>query len=167
MESRVRSLGHSVHPMLVVYPLGLLSTAVIFDIVRLASGHGDPWGVVVFWMIAAGIVGGALAAVVGLIDWLGIPSGTRAKRIGLIHAGSNAAALACFAASWLMRRPSVAAPPLGAFVLSVAGFLLAGVGGWLGGELVERLGIGVHEGANPDAPDSLRHPSARSGAKAP
>jgi hypothetical protein len=33
---------------------------------------------------------------------------------------------------------------------------MAVVSGWLGGELVERMGIGVHEGAHPDAPSSLR-----------
>ena len=40
--------------------------------------------------------------------------------------------------------------------------IIAGLGGWLGGELVERLGVGVHEGANLDAPSSLSHASARS-----
>ncbi len=35
------------------------------------------------------------------------------------------------------------------------GIALALVGGWLGGELVERLGIGVHAGAHPNAPNSL------------
>jgi hypothetical protein len=40
-------------------------------------------------------------------------------------------------------------------VLSVIGVLLALVGGWLGGELVERLGVAVHQGANLNAPNSL------------
>jgi uncharacterized membrane protein len=35
------------------------------------------------------------------------------------------------------------------------GIALAVVSGWLGGELVERLGMGVYEEANPDAPSSL------------
>ena len=42
-----------------------------------------------------------------------------------------------------------------ALVLSFAGFVLAGVTGWLGGELVDRLGVGVDDGAHLDAPNSL------------
>ena len=38
---------------------------------------------------AAGIVGGLLAAVFGLIDWLAIPKDTRARRIGAWHGGGN------------------------------------------------------------------------------
>jgi hypothetical protein len=46
-------------------------------------------------------------------------------------------------------------PSAGALVLSFAGLLLALVTGWLGGELVDRLGVGVDDGANLDAPSSL------------
>ena len=34
-----RLLGHAIHPMLIVFPLGLLATAVVFDLVYLASGN--------------------------------------------------------------------------------------------------------------------------------
>jgi uncharacterized membrane protein len=53
------------------------------------------------------------------------------------------------------------APPVGAFVLALAGGGLVVVTGWLGGELVDRLGIGVHDGAHPDAPSSLTHKQPR------
>ena len=36
MQSRAKLLGHPIHPMLIVFPLGLLATAVAFDIVGLA-----------------------------------------------------------------------------------------------------------------------------------
>jgi len=42
-----------------------------------------------------------------------------------------------------------------ASILSLVGFVAALLGGWLGGELVERLGVGVDEGANLNAPNSL------------
>jgi len=84
MESKAKLLGHPIHPMLIVFPLGLLATAVAFDIVALSTGDGS-WFGISFWMIAAGIIGGLLAAVFGLIDWWAIPAGTRAKRIGLWH----------------------------------------------------------------------------------
>jgi len=40
-------------------------------------------------------------------------------------------------------------------ILSLLGVLLALVTGWLGGELVERLGVGVDSGAHVDSPSSL------------
>lgn len=154
MESRAKLFGHPIHPMLIVFPLGLLITSLIFDLIRLGSGNGT-WSIVSFYMIAAGIVGGLLAAVFGLIDWFAIPNNTRAKTLGLWHGAGNAVVVALFAASWLLRRAAPADPSSAAVVLSAAAVLLGAVTGWLGGELVDRLGIGVDEGANPNAPSSL------------
>ena len=146
--------GHAVHPILVVFPLGLLSTAVVFDLVGLGSGDGS-WHAMAFWMIAAGIIGGVLAAVTGFLDYRGIPRNTRARSVGLWHGTGNAVVLALFAASWLLRRPDPANPATLALALSFAGVAVALVAGWLGGELVQRLGMGVDEGAHPNAPSSL------------
>src|SRR5690606_32914188 len=66
MESRAKLLGHPIHQMLIVFPLGLLATAVIFDVIGLFRG-GD-WGQMAYYMIAAGIIGGLVAAVFGLLD---------------------------------------------------------------------------------------------------
>ena len=73
MQSRAKFLGHAIHPILIVFPLGLLITGVIFDVVYLIWGNPD-MARVAFWMIAAGIIGGVIAAPFGLIDWLSIPS---------------------------------------------------------------------------------------------
>jgi uncharacterized membrane protein len=155
MHSRARLLGHPIHQMLIVFPLGLLAMAVVFDL--LAIGLRQPyWSEVGFWMIAAGIVTGLLAAPFGFVDWIGIPSATRAKRVGAIHGLGNIVVVLLFAGSWYLRRPSPAAPTTIALTLSFAGGLLALFTGWLGGELVDRLAIGVDEGANADAPSSLR-----------
>jgi uncharacterized membrane protein len=154
MEGNAKILGHSVHPIMIVFPLGLLATAVVFDVIFLVWGN-DTFATVAYWMIAAGIVGGLLAAPFGWMDWFAIPSGVRAKTVGLAHGVVNTVVLLLFAGSWYIRSDSPARPEMMASVLSIGGFLLALVGGWLGGELVERLGIGVHEGAHPDAPSSL------------
>ena len=58
--------------MLVVFPLGLLLMAVIFDLMALGLGAGY-WSGIAYYLIAAGIIGGLVAAVFGLIDWLAIP----------------------------------------------------------------------------------------------
>lgn len=156
MESKAKLFGHAIHPIMIVYPLGLLSTAVIFDVIYLATGN-PTWTTVSFWMIAAGIVGGLLAAVFGLIDYLNIPSGTRASRIGLLHGLTNVFVMILFIASWLLRRYSPEVPSMAAFALSFIGVAAALLGGWLGGELVERLGVGVTPSANLNAPNSLTH----------
>jgi uncharacterized membrane protein len=156
MESRAKLFGHAIHPILIVYPLGLLSAAVVFDVIYLVTAN-PTWTTVSFWMIAAGIVGGLLAAAFGLIDYLNIPSGTRASRIGLLHGLVNLAVMTMFIVSWLLRRNSPEVPSTLAFAFSFVGVAAALLGGWLGGELVERLGVGVTPGANLDAPNSLTH----------
>jgi uncharacterized membrane protein len=155
MRSKARLLGHPVHPMLIVLPLGLFIAAVVFDAVYLWRGHGV-FATVAYWNIAGGIVGGLLAAVFGVIDWTGIPSGTRARRIGLLHGGVNVVVVVAFAIAWLTRSsaPDVT-PGTGIFLLEVIALGLGSVGGWLGGELVDRLGVGVDDGAHVDAPSSL------------
>ena len=154
MESKAKIFGHAIHPIMIVFPLGLLATAVIFDILYLATANRT-WSTVSFWMITAGIIGGLLAAVFGLIDYLYIPAGTRAKRIGLYHALVNVTAIVLFALSLMLRWSVPDTPATPALLLSFAGVLVALVGGWLGGELVERLGVSVSPGANLNAPNSL------------
>jgi uncharacterized membrane protein len=155
MESRAKLLGHPIHQMLIVFPLGLLAMALIFDIIHLATGVGY-WSEIAYWMIAAGIIGGLVAAPFGLIDWLAIPAGTRAKRIGAWHGGGNLIVVLLYAASWWFRHAEPQNPVMAAYVLSFGGGLIALVTGWLGGELVDRLAVGVDPGAHVDAPSSLR-----------
>jgi uncharacterized membrane protein len=159
MESRAKLAGHAVHPMLITLPLGLLGTAVIFDIIRAFTDSAN-LAVASFYMLAAGIIGGLLAAVFGLWDWLAVPAGTRAKRIGLWHGVGNVVVVALFAVSWLLRRGQDGYVPTSlALWLGILAVLLALVTAWAGGELVERLGVGVDEGANLDAPSSLSGPA--------
>ena len=154
MESRAKLFGHPIHQMLIVFPLGLLGMAVIFDIIRLAFGATD-LALASYYMIAAGVITGLLAAIFGLIDWLAIPARTRAKAIGLWHAVGNVVVVLLFALSWWLRREAPATPSTAAFVVAIVGLGLSLVTAWLGGELVDRLGVGVDDGAHLDAPSSL------------
>jgi uncharacterized membrane protein len=154
MESKAKAFGHPVHPMLVVFPLGLFATSLVFDLVRLGGGS-EAFSVSAFYMIAAGIVGGLAAAVFGLVDFLAIPRGTRAKSIGAYHGILNVVIVALYIASWGIRYGDPARFHGSAVVLSGIAVLLALVSGWLGGELVDRLGVGVDDGAHLDAPSSL------------
>ncbi len=154
MESRFKIMGHPAHQILIVFPLGLLVTAVIFDGIARFGGP-ERFAEMAYWMIAAGLIGGVLAAVPGWIDWAAIPRGTRANRIGLIHGLGNTVLLGLYAGSWFLRREDPAHPTDVASLLSLAGLLLGVLTAWLGGELVDRLGVGVDPGAHLDAPNSL------------
>lgn len=154
MESKAKAFGHPVHPMLIVFPLGLLATAFIFDIIRAVGG--DPsFSRAAFYMIAAGIVGGLVAAVFGAVDWLAIPKGSRAKRVGALHGLVNLAVVALFIFSWGIRYADPDEQSSPAVILAAVAVLLSLVSGWLGGELVDRLGVGVDDGAHVNAPSSL------------
>ena len=156
MDARAKFLGHAVHPMLIVFPLGLLATAVAFDVAYLISDN-ERFSIAAAYAIAAGVVGGLVAALFGWVDWFAIPSGTRAKRVGLVHGLGNAAVLALFAVSFVLRVGETTWEPTAvALWLGVGGVALAMVTAWLGGELVERLGVGVSEGAHVDASSSIR-----------
>jgi len=111
--------------------------------------------VVSYWTTAAGIIGGLIAAPCGWIDWFAIPAGTRARSIGLWHGAGNVVVVLLFVASWFVRVDLPERPDALALALSFTGAGLALVTGWLGGELVDRLGIGVDKGAHPNAPSSL------------
>ena len=166
MKAKAHLFGHPIHQMLIVFPLGLLATSLFFDIARMSSGNPQ-WGVISYWLIAVGIVTGLVAAVFGLIDWLAIPSGTRAKTIATLHGIGNVIVVLLFAASWFMRGAAPNDPSTLAYLLSFIGIGLAGLTGWLGGELVDRLGVGVEEGANLNAPSSLSgEPAAGKGVRA-
>jgi uncharacterized membrane protein len=157
MESRVKVLGHPVHPMLIVFPVGLLITAVVIDVASIWR-DAPGWAATAQFNMGAGIVMGLIAAVFGAVDWLAIPAKSRAKRIGAMHALSNVMAIVLFGFVYLQRRgageQALLTTPL--LMAEVCAFLIMAIGGWLGGELVDRLGVGVDDGANVNAPSSLR-----------
>jgi uncharacterized membrane protein len=152
MDSRVKALGHPVHPMFISFPLGLLSTAVVFDVIQRVT-EDTRYGETAFYLVLFGLVGGAIAAVAGLIDLLGLPGGTRARRIGVLHGAGNAVVVVLFLLSLLLRvdRDDHVASGT-ALALELAAVVLALVTGWMGTELVQRMGAAVDDDAGLDAP---------------
>lgn len=154
MESKSKFLGHPLHPILVVVPLGMLSASLFFDLrAKLRKNPDD--AKVSRALIGGGVLSGVVAALPGLWDYLHIPSGTRAKAIGTAHGAGNIVMLLLFALSWKLRRPNETQPSTRAVALSVLAATLSGLTGWLGGELVYRLGVGVDKNAHLDADSSL------------
>lgn len=162
MESRAKLFGHPIHPMLIVLPLGLFIAAVVFDILYLTSDN-PLLAQVAFYNISGGIIGGLLAAIFGIWDFIHIPGGTRAKSVGWLHFIGNLIVVLLFSFSWLIRNNADGnRPDTLALILSFAGIALGTITGWLGGELVDRLGVGVDPGANLNAPSSLSGESPQS-----
>src|SRR5207248_1906600 len=91
---------HPIHPMLVVIPLGLWVTALVFDVVYAVTGNPS-MRTAAFWNIGAGVVGALLAAIPGFVDWYGMTG--RAGRLATYHMLLNLGAVALFAVNWLVR----------------------------------------------------------------
>src|SRR5207247_10116406 len=103
MKSKATLLGHPIHPMLIVFPLGLLPVASIFDIIYLST-HNGHWADVSYWLIAAGIIGALIEALFGFVDWLGIPDGIRVKSIVLADGVVNFTVVLLVSLVWLVGR---------------------------------------------------------------
>lgn len=166
MESKAKVLGHPVHPMLITFPLGLLGMGAIFDLIHVLFDEPQ-LARAAYYMIGAGILTGLLAALPGAVDLLAIPSGTRAKKVGFVHGIGMVLNVVLFAIAWLLRRDVPHDPEAATIILELIGLVGALGAGWLGGELVNRLGVGVDRGANLNAPHSLSGRSASDGAATP
>lgn len=140
MESRAKLFGHPVHQIAVEFPIGMLAFTSLTDVLH-ALEPKPVWATAGRAALTAGIVGAAVAAPFGLIDYLAIPRKTRAKRIGAFHALGNVGVLSLFLGSLLLRRRR--ARPASVALSSLA-MLGLGVTAWLGGELINRLGVGVY-----------------------
>ena len=175
MKAKVQVAGHALHAQLIVFPLGLLGISPLWDILRLTQDR-PMWGAVAYWTILAGVISALVAAVPGYLDYTKIPAGTRAKGVGRLHMILNLTLIALFALSLYLRGGDERDYTMAGASAMAPGWVAVGmavISGWLGGELVEALGIGVHEGAHPNAPSSLtgtggaHEPSASTGGRSP
>jgi uncharacterized membrane protein len=163
--------GHPFHPILVTVPIGAWVASLVFDVgSHLVAG---PAFLVVgsTWLIALGVIGALLAAVVGTMDLLIIPPGTRAFRVGVLHMALNLVITGAYVGNFLWRRAAgatdttaVAAAPVGTgpLVLSAASLLALAVSGYLGGMLAYRYGVRVADEAVTQA-EGYRHGTPRTG----
>lgn len=152
MESKVQVLGHPVHQVAVALPIGALTFAVTSDALERVSGR-DEFAIAAKLALDFGLISAVVAAPFGAVDWFAIEPGTRAKRVGLWHAVGNLGVLAIFLAARLLRRDGKSNGS--GKLLAVAGLGLVAVTSWLGGELVNRHGVGVHDVMGLNAPSSF------------
>lgn len=136
--------SHPIHPMLVPFPIAFLVGTLATDLTFWGTGDGF-WATASMWLVGAGLVMGALAAVFGLTDFLTIER-ARTGHAGWVHFLGNAVALVLALVSLLLRIGDPAAAVLpGGLVLSFIIVAILLVTGWLGGELAYRYKIGVIE----------------------
>ena len=151
MQSRVRILGHPVHPMLVVVPSALFPLLLLLDAVHFFTGDDAVWRAG-FWVAAAGVVTTLVAMVPGIVDMARIPDGSRAHRVALFHFVLGTLTLVAYVAATWVRWGAGTDRFLLAAGVEVLGTLLVVAQGWLGSELVYKHHVGVNtpaEGGDP------------------
>jgi uncharacterized membrane protein len=140
------SIGnHPIHPMLVVFPIGLWVFSLVSDFVFLL-GNNLRWADIAFYAMLGGFVGALLAAVPGLIDMYSIADPEPGK-IAWNHMLLNLTAAAIFGLN-LFLRMLLQADALFPIFLSVIGVGVLAIAGWLGGELAYVHGVGVQPQRN-------------------
>jgi nitrite reductase/ring-hydroxylating ferredoxin subunit/uncharacterized membrane protein len=125
-------LGHPVHPLLILAPLGSWLSASVLDLLpgnRRAART----------LVGLGTLSAAPTAVTGWADWSQLLPDQ--QRVGLVHAAGNGVAAALQAASWWARRRGAHGRGVR---LSLVAIAVSGVAGWLGGHLSYRQSAGTN-----------------------
>lgn len=135
-------LGHPVHPALVHFPIGLLLSATIADLARLAGLTQDTHIAAI--LMAGGLAGGLLAMGAGMVDLIRLDQ--RLVGPATVHMSVVGAAWLGYAIALYLRKealygsPAIAMPTV---TVSIVSAIILAAGGWLGGRLVYTLGANV------------------------
>lgn len=130
-------LGHAVHPVLTDLVIGSWTSATLLDLVGGRDSSTSARRLVGIGLLAAGPT-----AWTGWAEWS--QAGPRDKRVGLVHAVTNAVAIGAYGASWMARRRGQ--DRRGA-ALALAGSAVSGVGAYLGGHLAEARNVASRHAA--------------------
>jgi uncharacterized membrane protein len=146
MASPASIAGHPVHPMIIPFPIALWVFSLVADLIYLWRGNQAWRDYIAFYTLLGGIIGAAVAAVPGFIDWLSLKDRDVVK-IANWHARLNVIALLIFAASFYLRTTTGSSFVSGSYTipvaLSVLGVILISISGYLGGEMVFKHGVAV------------------------
>jgi uncharacterized membrane protein len=159
MRSKAAVGTHPIHPALVPIPIGAFALTLIGDIAH-AVTKAPFWYAFAQVCMGIGIVTALVAAVAGLVDYLGVKMNARSRQLATIHLAVNVSAVLLYVLNWLLRMNDGALLnerwPL-VFALEIVTFLGLGVSGWIGGSLSYEHHVGVVEGSDlettlPEAP---------------
>ncbi len=142
VTSTVAIAGHPLHPLIVTFPIALLVVVLATDVAYWWT-KSPFWAQASFWLIAAGLAGGVVAAITGLLDFLRIER-VRKRQAGWAHMLLNVGALGLTVVNLLVRLGNPAGNILFLGLgLSVVVSTLLGFSGWYGAELVYRHKVAV------------------------
>ena len=134
-------LGHPLHPLMIVVPLGAWVSAGVLDALPGNERAART-------LIGLGVLSAAPTALTGATDFSQLD--TEQQRTGIVHQGANAAATVLYSASWIVRGRGA---QRAGRVLGYAGLAVTMAGGFLGGHLSYRQGAGVNR--NEDLPEEV------------
>lgn len=149
-KSTASIAGHPIHPMLIPFPIAFFVATFVCDLLFWRTGNSG-WVTASVWLLGAGLIMAALAAIVGLIDVLGEPR-IRALNDAWYHAGGNILAVLIELYNWYSRYMSgeAAVLPVG-LLLSLIVVCILLFTGWKGWKMVylHRVGIAEEEATSP------------------
>ena len=139
-------LGHPVHPLLIVVPMGSWISAVVLDWVG-----GTDARTAADVLLGVGVASAVPTVATGYADWADTePASDDVRRIGIVHAACNGGAALLFSASLAAR--AAGARGRGK-LLALLGLGAIGAGGYLGGHLTYAKGVGVDATRFEDYPE--------------
>jgi len=140
-----KPIRHPLHPMLVHLPIGLFVISLVLDIASY-FGHGSVNLVRgSYYMMAAGVAMGLIAAFPGFVDWIDIRNDHRSKGLGAWHMSLNVVVLAIYGVELYARwwKLDDLKCDVALCVTSVVALGILSVSGYIGGMMVYHDGIGV------------------------
>ena len=144
VQRGARLFGHPVHPMLTDFPIALWSTSLLGDVVGVWRGE-LVYREFALWAIAVGLIIAIPTIVAGLIDYAAIPPRHAAINHATWHMWIMLSAATVYGCSLIAHIGRFASSYFASWIsigLSVLGLILLTIGGWFGGEMVFRHGIG-------------------------
>ena len=139
--------GHPLHPPLTDATIGIYTFATVAAVLSVV-GVSEENTATAWWLaLIVGLIASAPTAGTGLIDWLTITRGTPLFRTATSHMLSMVAATVVFAVAAIVGHGDYGDAEVGAgsLILTLVGFGLLTLGGWLGGTVVYVHGMRVLE----------------------
>jgi len=147
MASRASIYRHPIHPMLIVFPIGLWVFSFVCDLVALKRPENSVfWNDMAFYTMAAGVMGAIAAAIPGFIDYLGLHE-PRVKRIATTHLVLNLVVVILYVFNLGFRLNQPVVTTTSAVLISAIAIVLLAISGWLGGSMVYVHGVAVERGS--------------------
>lgn len=145
----MRLLGHPVHPMVVAFPLALLSVATAADVLAWA-GAWPAMSRIGYGCELTGLAGAVIAALTGVPDLIKLAPGSAPQGTAIWHALAAISTASLYGVAFALRGgPSAQGISATALVLELVGAAVLTVTGWLGGHLVFHHRVGVHAADEP------------------